>query len=156
MFLVGLFFSFVSVRIDGPFSGGDLALASRVIMAEVSGLRGAAVHTRKDRILRLYMGDNTLYSFVLLQQGGDQAAEEDQGRKKRKGLPRMVSLVDVVTSSDGKVQEGEAEIRFHANGRVERSMIHLKNDGGEYRTLEINPLTGVITIHDGYIDQKAA
>ena len=154
MTLVGLFFSVVSMRLEGSFFGGDLALAGRMIMAEVGQLRGESAHTRKDRILRLNLADQTLYSFAPQQKPEDQLAEEEWGRRRLKRLPREVSLVDVVTPT-GKVQEGEAEIRFYASGRVERSMIHVKDEEGANRTFEINPLTGVVTIHEGYVERKA-
>ena len=54
----------------------------------------------------------------------------------------------------GKIQEGEAFITFFANGCVDRSLIHLRNEKDEVYTLEINPLTGHVKIHDRYIEQK--
>ena len=53
-----------------------------------------------------------------------------------------------------KIQEGEARIRFFANGTVERALIHLRNEKNDAYTLEINPLTGFVKIYDGYIEKK--
>ena len=73
---------------------------------------------------------------------------------RKKDLPSGVSFADVVLDTLGKVQEGKAEIRFFANGCVEHTLIHLKNEGGKFYTLEINPVTGLIRTHEGYIEQK--
>ena len=73
---------------------------------------------------------------------------------KKQELPPGVSIEDVVVLSRGKDQEGEAFIRFFANGCVEHSLIHLRNISNEAYTLEINPVTGWVRIHEGYIEKK--
>jgi hypothetical protein len=80
--------------------------------------------------------------------------EEKEIVPRQKDLPSGVYLADVVLDTLGKVQEGKAEVRFFANGCVEHALIHLKNEGGKFYTLEINPVTGLIRTHEGYIDQK--
>ena len=69
-------------------------------------------------------------------------------------LPQGVHVEDVVVLPFGKKQEGEAKIRFFANGTIDDSLIHLRNEAGEVYTLEINPLTGNVVIHDTYMDKK--
>jgi len=80
--------------------------------------------------------------------------EEKEIVPRKKELPSGVFFADVVLDTLGKVQEGKAEIRFFANGCVEHTLIHLKNEGGKFYTLEINPVTGLIRTHEGYIEQK--
>jgi hypothetical protein len=80
--------------------------------------------------------------------------EEKEVAPRQKDLPSGVFFADVVLDTLGKIQEGKAEVRFFANGCVEHTLIHLKNEGGKIYTLEINPVTGLIKTHEGYIEQK--
>ncbi|MBN1104483.1 MAG: prepilin-type N-terminal cleavage/methylation domain-containing protein [Deltaproteobacteria bacterium] len=157
LLIVGLFVGLASPRIEGVFTGGDLALGARLLISEVSALRGKAASTRRDQILRLDLDRNWIYPMEPsdeTQPGREPHPDEKDGFSQRRTLPTGVFLKDLVTESRGRVQEGEAEIRFHANGRVERALIHLGNEAGRFRTLEVRPLTGLVRIHDGYVDQK--
>ncbi len=145
VFILALFSGLISVRLGGVLSGGDLRLATRMIIGEVSRLRGVAANTHREQVLGLDIDKNRFYSLEPLADGKT---------LEKRDLPAGVSLADVVTLSRGKIQGGEARIRFFPNGCVERSLIHLRNENDEVYTLEINPLTGQIKIHDKYIDQK--
>ncbi|MCP4665615.1 MAG: prepilin-type N-terminal cleavage/methylation domain-containing protein [Deltaproteobacteria bacterium] len=145
VFILALFSGILSVRIGGLLSGGDLRLATRMMINEVSRLRGLAAHTHREQVLGLNMDTNRFYSL--------EAPARERTLEKR-SLPAGVTLEDVVILSRGKIQGGEARIRFFPNGCVDRSLIHLRNERDEAYTLEINPLTGHIKIHDTYIDQK--
>ena len=147
MLIVGLFSALISIRIEGSLSGGDLRLATRVIMGEINKLRGKAACTHKEHVLGLNVDENYLYSIQSIPQEGELS-------EKIKKLPSGVNLEDVVIFSEGKIQEGEAKIRFFANGCIDRSLIHLTNEKDEKYTLQINPITGQITVYDKYIDQK--
>ena len=155
--IVGLFSGLLSIRIENIFSGGDLRLASRVIISEINSLRGKAAYTHKEQVLGLEVGGNTLYpidSEMPKKPFSERVTEEKEPAPKIAYLPEGVTLEDVVTLSKGKIQEGEARIRFFANGCIEKSLIHLRNEADEVYTLEINPLTGRVKIHDTYIEQK--
>ena len=160
LFIISLFFVLVTVPIEGILSGGDLGQATRMLMSEVSNLRGEAAYTRKIQTLVLNIEQNTFYALEPETSVEFRKIEESlfEGKKEvvpgKKDLPSGVSFADVVLDTLGKVQEGKAEIRFFANGCVEHTLIHLKNEGGKFYTLEINPVTGLIRTHEGYIEQK--
>jgi hypothetical protein len=160
LFLISLFFALVTVPIEGILSGGDLGQATRMLMSEVSKLRGEAAYTRKIQTLVLDIEQNAFYALepetlVEFRKTEESLfAEEEEVVPRKKGLPSGVFLADVVLDTLGKVQEGKAEVRFFANGCVEHALIHLKNEGGKFYTLEINPVTGLIRTHEGYIEQK--
>jgi hypothetical protein len=160
LFIISLFFVLVTVPIQGVVSGGDLGQATRMLMSEVSKLRGEAAYTRKIQTLVLNIEKNTFYALdpetpVEFRKTEESLFEEEKEIVPRqKDLPSGVYLADVVLDTLGKVQEGKAEVRFFANGCVEHALIHLKNEGGKFYTLEINPVTGLIRTHEGYIDQK--
>ena len=160
LFIISLFFVLVTVPIEGVLSGGDLGQATRMLMSEVSKLRGEAAYTRKIQTLVLDIEQNTFYALEpetpaeFRKKEESLFEEEKEVVPRQKGLPSGVFLTDVVLDALGKVQEGKAEIRFFANGCVEHALIHLKNEGGKFYTLEINPVTGLIRTHEGYIEQK--
>jgi len=160
LFLISLFFVLVTVPIEGVLSGGDLGQATRMLMSEVSSLRGEAAYTRKIQTLVLNIEENRFYALepeTLVEFRKTEESlfeEEEEAVPRHKDLPSGVFFADVVLDTLGKVQEGKAEIRFFANGSVEHALIHLKNEGGKFYTLEINPVTGLIRTHEGYIEQQ--
>jgi hypothetical protein len=160
LFLISLFFVLVVVPIEGVLSGGDLGQATRMLMSEVSRLRGEAAYTRKVQTLVLDMEKNAFYALdpeipVEFRKTEESLFEEEKEVVPRqKDLPSGVFFADVVLDTLGKIQEGKAEVRFFANGCVEHALIHLKNQGGKFYTLEINPVTGLIKTREGYIEQK--
>jgi Tfp pilus assembly protein FimT len=160
LFIISLFFVLVAVPIQGVVSGGDLGQATRMLMSEVSKLRGEAAYTRKVQTLVMDMEKNTFYALdpetpaEFRKTEESLFAEEKEIVPRQKDLPSGVFFADVVLDTLGKIQEGKAEVRFFANGCVEHTLIHLKNEGGKFYTLEINPVTGFIRTYEGYIDQK--
>ena len=142
--IIVLFSSLISLRIEGVLSGGDLRLASRMIIGEVSRIRGEAANTRKDKVLAFDVDEACFYE--------DTGAANEEDLKKNP-FPKGVHLKDVNLGPKGKVQEGKASIRFFANGCVEKALIHIVNEKGSEYTLEIRPITGRVVIHDRYIEQ---
>ena len=155
--MLGLFSSLLAVRIEDVVTGGDLRLASRIVIGQIQKLRGMAAFTHKVQVLGVQVGKGKLYP-VQLEQGKDFAFEENIKEKDRASaavnLPDGVVFKDVVIVSKEKVQDGEARIKFYPNGCVDRAMIHIKNQHDKVYTLEILPLTGQVIIHDGYIEQE--
>ena len=110
--IVGLFSALLSIRVEGVLSGGDLRLASRMIIGEINKLRGKAAYTHKDQILGLNMDENSLYSIEPKpdgQKSSEWLTDEKETAPKAMVLPAGVELEDVVILSTGKVQEGEAK-----------------------------------------------
>jgi prepilin-type N-terminal cleavage/methylation domain-containing protein len=156
LFIVSLFLSLVTVPIQGVLAGGDLGRASRMIMSEVSRLRGEAAYARKPQILVLNLAEHSFYPLEPEQEKTPEGIlfETEKRGTKKSMLPQGVYFEDVVVLSRGKDQEGEAFIRFYANGCVDHSLIHLKNSAQRSYTLEIHPVTGYVRIHEGYIEKK--
>lgn len=159
LFIISLFFVLVAVPIEGVLSGGDLGQATRMLMSEVSRMRGEAAYERKIQTLVLDLEKNRFYplepeTLVEFRKAEDTRSEEEQELTlKIRDLPSGVFFADVILDTLGKVQEGRAEIRFFSNGCVEHALIHLRNAAEKVYTLEINPVTGIIRTHEGYIEQ---
>lgn len=125
-------------------------------MSEVTRLRGEAAYARNPQVLVLNLTEHSFYPLERVQEeevGGILNQAEKRNSKKQM-LPQGVQFEDVVVLSRGKDQEGEAFIRFYANGCVDHSLIHLKNLAGRAYTLEIHPVTAYVRIHEGYIEKK--
>lgn len=155
--IIGLFSALFSVRIESVLSGGDLRYASRILMGEISKLRGEAAYTRTDHVLELDIAENTLSrpDLETNKMGFSDEPSKMRGTNNQViKLPKGVDLQDVVVASKGKIQEGKALITFYANGTVDRALVHLRNEKNEAYTLEVNPLTAQVTLHDSYIDEK--
>jgi prepilin-type N-terminal cleavage/methylation domain-containing protein len=155
--ILGIFSAVFSVRIEGVLSGGDLRLASRLIIGEIYKLRGRAAYASKDLVLTLDIDENALIPPKVPEEEVESLSVFFKGRyeePERLRIPKGVKLEDVVVFSHGKIQEGKAYITFFANGCVDRSLIHLRNEKDAVYTLEINPLTGQVKTHDRYIEQK--
>lgn len=67
-------------------------------------------------------------------------------------LPPGVVIQDVMTETGDMKSDGEATIRIGPNGMFTGNIIHLRK-GDESYTLLINPLTGRITMEEGYIEE---
>ena len=105
--ILGLFSVLLSVRIGNVFTGGDLRLATRIIIGEISKLRGKAAYTRKDQVLGLEVGHNILYPVESAPHGEtttEWMIEEKEIPLNATYLPEGVRFEDVVVLSKGKVQ----------------------------------------------------
>ena len=149
LLLVGLFSALLSVRLESLLPRGGLRLATRTIIKEIHGHRGKAAYTHSKQILRLDVDENTLHPF-------DSEPEEETKSEQLSTiyLPEGVRIEDVMLLTEGKIQQGQARIRFYRNGCVERALIHVRNEEDDAYTLEINPSTGNVEVHDGYIEQE--
>ncbi len=67
-------------------------------------------------------------------------------------LPEGVKMEDVITETGEKETSGTAHLRIAPNGLVTGNFIHLRK-GEEQYTLHINPLTGRVTIEEGYREE---
>ncbi len=159
LFLLGLFSALISVRIEGVVSGGDLRLATRLIIGEINELRGKAAYTRKDQELGFNLDENSFYPIESEPEDEEPfgwLSEKNDSELNARKVPDGVKIDVLVIFSKGKVQEGEAKIKFYANGCIEKSLIHLRNERDNVYTLEINPLTGRVRVYDRYVDQQIA
>ncbi len=154
--IMGLFMGLVMVRIDGVLSGGDLREAGRMLIGEITYLRAQAAYTHKECVLKFDLDKNEVYTLeaVPLKERDDWEEKKDTTVRHNLKLPEGVKVKDIVIFPTGKIQDGEADITFYINGCVDRSLIHLRNENDKVFTLELNPLTGSVIIHDTYIDQQ--
>jgi prepilin-type N-terminal cleavage/methylation domain-containing protein len=127
--ILGMFTALVSVRIQESFSGGDLRLASRVVIGEVKRFRGKAAHTHREQVMALEIDGNSFYPL----EGG--AVDEETLARQGAVLPDGVFFDDVVTQREDAIEDGVARIRFFGDGRVEPALVYLRNTKDDVFTL---------------------
>lgn len=155
--ILALVLSLLTPRIQSALTGGDMRFAARMFISEIRKYRGEAAHTRTEQTMVIDIKENAVYSLEVPSAGQGDSGRVVWGEEKKRNyreLPKGVRVEDVVILDLGKKQEGEARIRFFPNGTIDNSLIHLRSETGEVYTLEVNPLTGNVLIHDSYLDQK--
>ena len=66
-------------------------------------------------------------------------------------LPDTVAFSDIVLQSAGKLAQGRLYTRFFPDGFVDPTVVHMDN-GREAYTLSVWPLTGQVSVYEGYRD----
>lgn len=144
MAILGLFSSLLFSRVGGLAVEGGLREAGRMIANEIRGTRNLAATTRGEQRLGFDLDRNLI---AVPSAGLEGRLEADDGERL---LPDGVRLEDVVIRGTG-FRSGRAEIRFHPDGSTEGALIHLRDDEGRVRTLELMPLTGAIRAYGTYV-----
>ena len=60
LFIIGLFLGLLSIRMGDAIIGGNLRLASRMIIGEINRLRSRAAYTHKSQALGFNIDKNSL------------------------------------------------------------------------------------------------
>ena len=71
---------------------------------------------------------------------------------QRTQLSSGVRFTDIFVAHSGKVDKGEVFAMCMPQGYCEPTVIHLRDDYGHEYTLRIKPLTGEVTVYQGYRD----
>ena len=66
-------------------------------------------------------------------------------------FPETVAFSDIVFESTGKLNEGQVFTRFFPDGYVDATVVHMDN-GREAYTVTVWPLSGQVSIYEGYRD----
>lgn len=128
----------------------ELASHARRLATTFRLLRNEAI--LNGRVYRLnYDLDRRRY-WTTLEPGFGELGE---GRRDTGGMARPVTLPDTVAFSDivlqsaGKLNQGQVYTRFFPDGFVDPTVVHMDN-GREAFTLTVWPLTGQVSVYEGY------
>jgi prepilin-type N-terminal cleavage/methylation domain-containing protein len=133
---------------------GDARSASRDVAGLVAALVQEAVASHTIHRLTFDLETNEYWVTTLSQAGG--VLEESPPVGAKRALPAEVRFEDVVTSHQGLVTEGRAFTQVFPSGIVTRTTIHLEEHDRSHYTLTVNPITGRVTVVDGYVEAKDA
>lgn len=71
-------------------------------------------------------------------------------------MPRRIRIKGVRSPQFRQiVEDGRAYTHFFPNGWAERTLVYLQDDGGTVLTLETDPLSGRVVVHEGELDWNA-
>jgi general secretion pathway protein H len=148
LFIVGLLVLLIYPRVQ-VLTEDSLQTASRRLISEIQYLYHESMATRQVYRLSYDLRDNQYRVHAVNPQENILFVSQ----AKRKGsLPQGVVFLDVITQRQGKVTEGEAFTYFFPLGLVEKTVIHLTDRDGRVFTLDLNPITGRVKLHEGYIE----
>lgn len=122
----------------------------RVLSKEVERLRERAIRRRSPRQLHADLKTGRLWVTRLTE--GEAFEEEEALRLLEESAPDGFTLHSVWTERLGLRSQGEAFIRFHPSGYVDRSILYLKDGKGAFHSLIINPFTGRARLKAGYVE----
>jgi len=128
--------------------GGDVKMEARTLIGRIQALYGEATFTR--RTYRLVYDLDAQRYWGEVKTGDDAYGPVDRTLMAPVALPAGVSLKDVTTERAGKRDEGKAYTYFLPLGRADYTTIHLAARDGDELTLFVTPLTGRVTVEDGY------
>jgi prepilin-type N-terminal cleavage/methylation domain-containing protein len=128
--------------------GGDVKMEARTLIGRIQALYGEATFTR--RTYRLVYDLDAQRYWGEMKTGDDQYQPVDRTFMAPVALPDGVKLKDVITERAGKLGEGKAYTYFLPLGRADYTTIHLAAKDGPELTLFVTPLTGRVTVEDGY------
>jgi hypothetical protein len=148
MFIIGMMMAVAFPKFRN-IGGGDLRQESRTLIGHVQALYGEATFTRRPHRLVFDLEANRYWAEVA---NGDSFGPVDATFLKPVTLPLNIEISDVVSGGRGKKSMGTAYTYFHPLGRVDFTIIHMAKGDDEVMTLQVNPITGKVTVTDIYTD----
>jgi len=129
---------------------GDIKSVSIKMIGTIQYLYDEASVRRKVYRLNFDLSEG-LYWGSYLEESGE-SSRIDTPVLSKILIPDGVKIKDVVVLHEGKVTHGKTFTEFYPNGGLEKTTIHLEDNQGKQLTLQINPLTGRVRVHEGYHD----
>jgi prepilin-type N-terminal cleavage/methylation domain-containing protein len=151
--LLGLVLFLAVPRLQDFASGGKLEKAARKMVAVIRHARGLAAGTGMPHLLNLDIEKGRYWISMETSKEGPFAEDKGEALEQHK-LPSPIKFKDVETLGKGPVVNGIVSIHFWANGLVETSLIHLRDDQDRNVTLILNPLSGSVEVLNKYVVQK--
>lgn len=146
--LLGLTMAVTIPKFRQTILTNNLNSSTRKIIGLVGGLREKAIRQQVACFLYLDLEKNRYWSI----NSAMTKEEREAARDSASLLPSDVRLADVWTSREGKKMAGEAVIYFSKKGYTDQSVIHLKADNEQFKTLVFAPFLGTTKVYDKYVD----
>ncbi|WP_372368799.1 Tfp pilus assembly protein FimT/FimU [Candidatus Uabimicrobium sp. HlEnr_7] len=141
--IMGLMMGLVTMNLDSMTPSSRLEASTRSISSIVNLGMSHAVMSGKPTKLRYNISKGYYELYITNEKDKFESME-------KKFVSRGVSYKDVDVAGDRKYREGWVEIEISPLGILAGHVIHLNNDQNEETTIEVNPLSGVVTIKQGY------
>lgn len=153
--IVILLLSFVLLlsipRYGDVLGGRRLKSSGHLITGMVRYVYGQSVAKKRIYRLNYNLKEGELWVTFLNDEGD--FVEDLSALGRRRSLLAGVRFEDIVTPTE-KVKEGQTYTQFFPTGLVDNGIVHLRTDDGAQLTLLIHPLSGRVTIEQGYREER--
>ena len=139
--IVGLMMGLVTANMDSLTPTTRLNAAARNLASTINLAHNRAVMVGKTVII-LYHIDSKYYQLILPAEAGGELAIEP--------LPSGVSFQEIEVVGENKKIKGWLKVYFSPSGMIRGHVVHLKNDLQAQISVEVNPISGVVDVIDGY------
>ena len=143
MVIMGSMLALVTINMDSLTPSSRLEASARSVYSIVNLGMSHAVMSGKPTKLRYSVSENYYELYLTNEKGKFESLE-------KKFLSRGTFYKDVDVAGDRKYNDGWVEIEVSPLGILAGHVIHLRNEQNDETTIEVNPLSGVVTIKQGY------
>ena len=143
MVIMGAMLALVGMNMGSLTPSSRLEASTRSIYSIVNLAMSHAVMSGKPTKLRYNISEGYYELYITNEKQKFESLE-------KKFLNRGTFYKDVDVAGDRKYRDGWVEIEISPLGVLAGHVIHLSNSENEETTIEVNPLSGVITVKKGY------
>jgi len=153
MFIIGMMLAVVFPKFRN-IGGGDLKHETRTLIGNIQALYGEATFTRRLHRLVFDLEQDRYWAEVGVADGAGAVSFHPVAATflKPVKLPLNIEINDVRAGSRGKRSMGTAYTYFHPLGRVDFTTIHMTQGDDDVMTLQVNPITGKVSLASGYVE----
>ncbi len=128
------------------FAGMQIQRSARKAGMMVQLARNRAVTLRRYYRVDVDIDEVALRASYL---GPEELYIEDE-MVKPVNFPEEITIVDLLTSGEGKVVNGSGGIHISPRGIIEPAIIHLEDEKGRVRSVMPHMVSGEVFVKDGY------
>ncbi len=149
--ILGLSVTVIALNLDHATPTARLHASAREIGSMLEYVRNEAI-VQKRYLFLIVDVENRRYRWARAPEIGrmDEDLERDSEYSTWKSLLRSVQIEDVTWDDGAKRSDGKFWIPFNPNGMSQGVTFHLINEDGRRVSTEVNGLTGIVSVHDGY------
>jgi type II secretion system protein H len=145
--IMGITVGFIGPRLYTGISSSGMDKATREILAILQFARSTAVTRHAPYYVRFDIDGRRIGLFPRPESSG-----ETPEMLKERELPPGVKLKSVKTPYQSEKIQGHLDVLVTTEGVIEQGVIYLEGSLGKVYTLVIKPFSGMLEIHDRYVE----
>ncbi len=144
--ILGITVGYIGPKLFAGISTSNMDTASREILTIIQYARSSAVTQHKPYYVRFDIENGSVGLYPKPEKSGELEL------LKEKKLPEGVVLKSVKSPYQSEKIEGKADIMVTPEGVVEQGVIYIEGALGSTHTLVVKPFSGLLTVHDHYVE----
>jgi prepilin-type N-terminal cleavage/methylation domain-containing protein len=145
--LLGIVVGYIGPRLYTGISSSSMDKATREVLTVLQYARSTAVTRHKPYYVRFDIDNARIGVFPKPESSGETPA-----MLKQKDLPKGVRLKSVKSPYQSEKLQGHLDILVTPEGVIEQGVIYLEGEFGKIYTLVVKPFSGMLTIHDHFVE----